>query len=387
VWQGTSDSPLTGAGRHQVRLLAERFAGDPFDLVVGSHLERALTTADALGGAEPDERWRELHLGAWEGMSQAEIAEREPTLADSFRGGADIAFGGGEKVSEMVTRLLEAFEDLVGRLDDGQRAAVVGHGGALLTLIEVLLGSGARSRLVRLTNTGLTTFRVERDGNQMTVFNDTTHLPGDPVRAEEGSTHVVLARHGQTVANIEGRWQGRTGGELTERGALQARALGSRFPAVDALYSSPLGRALDTARMLNDGRAAAVHEEEGLQELSFGSWEMMTTDEIAGLDSPLFADLVSGVDVRRGGDGETFAELRDRVSATVDRLAQRHSGGTIGVVSHGAATRAYATGVLGLDFSERGRLGLLHNTAMARVVFGERGPAIASWNLTPHLKD
>jgi broad specificity phosphatase PhoE len=71
----------------------------------------------------------------------------------------------------------------------------------------------------------------------------------------------------------------------------------------------------------------------------------------------------------------------------VGGLASRHEGKTIGVVSHGAATRAYATGVLGLDFSQRLRLGLLHNTAMARVVYGPRGPAMASWNLTPHLRD
>ena len=387
VWQGSHDSTLTDSGRDQAERLATRFASAPFDLVVTSDLGRARSTSSALGPAEVDGRWRELHVGSWEGLTQQEILGRDPDVMAALDNGEDVAVGGGEKVSEMITRLLEAFRGLADRLDDGQRALVVSHGGALFTLVGVLLGVDNRARMLRLTNTSVTTVRLDNGRKEVAVYNDTTHLSGDPVRADEGSTHVVLVRHGETVAGTEGRWQGQTGGKLTREGVEQARRLAARFPGVDALYSSPLEPALETARLVADGHHITPREEADLQELAFGSWEMMTTEEIAAADPSGLAELAAGTDAARGGTGETFGALRDRVGRAIEGLAGRHEGEMIGVVSHGAATRAYATGILGLDFARRGRLAVLDNTAMARVVYGPRGPAMASWNLTPHLRN
>ncbi len=385
VWQGTLDSPLTDAGRDQVARLSDRFAASQFDLVVTSNLGRARETSGALGPAEIDDRWRELHVGSWEGLSMHEIIERDPDVMAALKDGEDVAFGGGEKVSEAVTRVLAAFHGVVGRLDDGQRALIVSHGGILLTLIGVLLGVETRGRMLRLTNTSVTTIRLDDGHHEVSVFNDTTHLPGVPVRAEEGATHVMLARHGESVANTQGRWQGQSGGKLTPQGAEQARLLAAEFPAIAALYSSPLARALETARLVGDSRGMVPRKEADLQELAFGGWEMMTTAEIEASDPSGLADLVAGTDVARGGTGETLGALRDRVARVIGEIVERHAGETIGVVSHGAATRAYATGILELDFPGRRLLGLLENTAMARVVYGSTGPAIASWNLTSHL--
>ena len=385
VWQGSSDSPLSMAGRDQVTRLGQRFEANRFDLVLTSDLGRALQTATVIGGAEVDERWRELHLGSWEGLTQSEIADRDPDVAAALGSGADIAFGGGERVSDMVERLIDAFYELADRLADGERALVIGHGGALLTLISVLLGVDTRHRILRLTNTSVTTIRVQDGRPQLATFNDMTHLAGDPVRADEGSTHVILARHGETVANLEARWQGQTGGSLTERGRDQARRLANVFPSVDALYSSSLTRAVDTARFVADGHRIELRELPDLQEISFGRWERMTRAEVESADPSAWAELVSGIDVARGGTGETFGQVQQRMHDAIGAMADHHSGKKIGVISHGGATRAFAARVLGLDFAGRQALGLLDNTAMARVVYSSRGPALASWNLTPHL--
>ena len=135
-----------------------------------------------------------------------------------------------------------------------------------------------------------------------------------------------------------------------------------------------------------DEHRIEVRELSALQEFSFGRWEMMNREEMAASDPSLWAELMSGIDVARGGTGETFAQLQKRVGAAIGDLAGRHAGKKIGVISHGGATRAFATQVLGLDFAGRRTLGPLENTAMARVVYGSRGPALASWNLTPHLR-
>ncbi len=385
VWQGWSNAGFSPRGREQVKRMAARLDSTPYDIVVSSDLGRAMATAGALGvDVESDARWRELNLGDWEGRTQAEIREQMPELDEAFRNREDIAFGGGERMSELIGRTSEAFHDLVSRLDDGQRALVVTHGGAIFGLTAALLGTNARGKLLRLTNTSLTTWRVNDVGPQLAVFNDATHLPGSPVRAEPGSTHVYLIRHGETEANVAHRWQGQQDGVLTFEGREQAQRLALVMPELDALYSSPLGRARDTAVILGSSNGWFVETVDGLEEIGFGEWENLTREEIGARDAELLTAIDGGQDVRRGRTGETYGEVRDRMTATVGALAARHRGQTIGVVSHGGAMRALGTVILGLDFSTRQRLPVAGNTSLAHLVYGERGPALAAWNLAPH---
>jgi broad specificity phosphatase PhoE len=386
VWQGHTNSGFSAAGREQVKWLAERLAPERFDLVVTSDLGRAAATAGALGvDYETDVRWRELQLGSWEGMTAEEIEEQDGAVAAAVLAGEDIALGGGERISELVGRLSSGLDDLVDRLEDGSSALVVSHGGALLALFSSIFGGRMDDRLVRLTNTAVSRIEIDRHGTTVRVYNDSTHLPGSPLRVPRGSTELIMVRHGQTEANLDGRWQGHQDGRLTPEGREQARLLASVFPQVDAFYSSPLTRARDTAAALADRQFADVQTDPGLCEIGFGSWEGLTVSEIRKIDQAGFDDLVAGIDGPRGGNGETFHQVASRVNDSVERIAADHPGTVTAAVSHGGATRAYATGVLGLDFALRHRLGLLANTAMARVVYGPRGPTLGAWNLTPHL--
>lgn len=388
MWQGWSNSGFSARGREQVKRIASRLNGAKFDVVVSSDLGRAMATAGALGvDVESDARWREMNLGDWEGRTQAEIREAAPDAAAAFEAREDIAFGGGERMSELIGRVTEAFTELTDRLDDGQRALVVSHGGAIYSLTAALLNSPDRSRLLRLTNTSLTTWRVNSNGPQLAVFNDATHLPGSPVRADVGSTHLYLIRHGQTESNVEGRWQGQQDGVLTYEGREQAQRLALAMPELDALYSSPLGRARDTAVILGTANGWVVETVDAVQEIGFGSWENRTRDEIRAVDPDGLASIEAGRDVRRGGTGETYAEVQARMADAAEKLAMRHPDQSVGIVSHGGAIRALGTTVLGLDFATRHRLPVAGNTSMAHIVWSDRGPAVASWNVTPHLDD
>jgi broad specificity phosphatase PhoE len=159
------------------------------------------------------------------------------------------------------------------------------------------------------------------------------------------------------------------------------------MPELDALYSSPLGRARDTAVIVGTANGWLVETVDAVQEIGFGAWENLTRDEIRAIDPAGLDAIDTGRDVRRGGTGETYEEVQLRMANAVERLAQRHPDQSIGIVSHGGAMRAFGTTVLGLDFASRHRLPVAGNTSIAHFVWSHRGPALASWNLTPHLDD
>ena len=387
-WQGHTNSSLTELGEQQAARLGKRLAAAHFDLVVASDLDRTMQTAAALGRAtEPDPRWREPHFGDWEDHTTAEIMSKCPEqLAALFRG-EDITPPGGEPLVEVVGRTREALEEIVARVGQGS-VAIVSHGMSLLLLVATLLGTKRPTPLRLLANSATATAVIDDAGFTIVAYNDDTHL-GHTALPHFGSspedTELLLIRHGRTHSNDEQRWQGHADGVLNEAGAEQARLLADYLPPIDALYSSPLTRAADTAAAIADRQGITVELNSKLKEIGFGAWEGMTRSEIAAAYPAEYEEFIAGDDVRRGGNGETFLEVRERMVSTIDEIAARHAGEEIGVVSHGGATRAYATGILGIPFENRNRLRGMDNTHYARMAFTGRGPSLVSWNLGPHL--
>jgi broad specificity phosphatase PhoE len=223
----------------------------------------------------------------------------------------------------------------------------------------------------------------------MSRYNDDTHL-GRSVALhfdhDPTDTEILLARHGQTLSNTEGRWQGHQDGQLSDVGRRQAKLLGGAFPEVDAIYASPLSRAADTAGEIAGSQELDIVYDDRLKEICFGEWEGMTSAEIAVAYPDESVDFFNGKDMPRGRTGETFIQVRKRIRESLEDITSRHPGETVGVVSHGGITRAWVTEVLGMPYESRDRVSILGNTAFARLAFGRRGPSIVSWNLSPHLE-
>ena len=95
-------------------------------------------------------------------------------------------------------------------------------------------------------------------------------------------TTILLARHGETDWNLERRVQGHTDRPLNESGRAQALALADRLSteSLDAVYSSDLARARETAAVIAARHGLDVIETSDLREKDFGSWEGMTDTEI-----------------------------------------------------------------------------------------------------------
>lgn len=385
-WQGATDTAFSQRGRDQLSRLAARLRSDIPAVVIASDLARAASSAAALGLAfEPDARWREPNVGEWEGLTFEEIRARDADRLAALMNGEDVAIGGGERLSDVAARLSAAFADVVARVGEDGSAVVVSHGLALLTLVSSIVGTRRPAPLQLMGNTGVTSFSVNSVGPQLVGYNDTSHLDDHPtVRA--GETTVLLVRHGETIANVERRWQGHTDWPLTRDGEDQAAGVGAVLPPLDAVYSSPLIRARQTALAIADHHRLPLHEDDRLKEIGFGEWENLTRAEVESADPVRLARLAAGEDVVRGTTGETFLGVRGRMTEAIESIAARHEGGTVAVVSHGGASRAYLTGLLGVNFAARNRVGSLDNTAFGRIVYGRRGPILASWNARPHLE-
>jgi alpha-ribazole phosphatase len=155
-------------------------------------------------------------------------------------------------------------------------------------------------------------------------------------------TRVILIRHADPAEDARGRCYGRTDIDLSPRGERRARHLANmlrRMP-VDAVYTSPSRRAVDTARLLAAAHDLTPIELDDLRELDFGVCEGRTYDEIAAEEPELFRTwMLTPTKVRFPG-GESYAQLRRRALAVSDELRRCHPAGTFAVVSHGGVIRA-----------------------------------------------
>ena len=140
-------------------------------------------------------------------------------------------------------------------------------------------------------------------------------------------TTLLLARHGETDWNRELRIQGSSDIELNELGRKQARALAEELAGVelDAIYSSDLSRARDTAEEVAAAKGLPIRLDARLRERHFGSWEGLTREDVT--------ERYPG----ERHDGESDEDVRARVLAAIDAITTAHPGEQVLVVSHGGA--------------------------------------------------
>lgn len=145
-------------------------------------------------------------------------------------------------------------------------------------------------------------------------------------------TRILLVRHGETDWNSERRWQGQTDRPLNERGREQALRLADELASepIDAVYSSDLIRAHETARIIAERLGLGVTAVPGLRERRFGSWEGMRDEEVAH----------HFPGVQSAPDAEEREEMASRVLESIGAIAQTHPGQTVLVVAHGGPIRA-----------------------------------------------
>src|SRR5690606_18225814 len=162
---------------------------------------------------------------------------------------------------------------------------------------------------------------------------------------------IYLLRHGETQYNADGnRYCGRTDIELTTKGIQQANLVADQLAGIsfDGIYSSPLKRAYETARIASGNQP--VNKEDRLIEVDFGEWEGKTREVFIAENEALWAAWCENPRITRaGGTGETAQEVILRVDDFFTEIREKHPSGTILVVAHKGINRFFLAHQLGMD--------------------------------------
>jgi broad specificity phosphatase PhoE len=198
-------------------------------------------------------------------------------------------------------------------------------------------------------------------------------------------TKILLIRHGQTDWNLSKRWQGHTDTPLNAAGRAEAKSLASRLASwpIQAIYSSDLSRAFETAETV--GR---IHELEpvpnpSLRERNGGLFEGLTSEEMMSR----YGDLWQKVRLEGAAppDGESDIQVAERIIQAFEHYRDQHQDQMIAIVSHGGTLKSLMSFILGFPLGHQASIGLLGNTALSIIRIDDYGQRLALFNDSSHL--
>ena len=165
------------------------------------------------------------------------------------------------------------------------------------------------------------------------------------------ATRVFLVRHGDTVLSAEDRFAGETDVELSEKGREEARLLAQRLKAekISAIFASPLGRTVDTARIIAEPHDLEVQTCDGFREISHGHWEGMKRHEVENKFPQEMAEWEKDPYTFAPAGGESGLAVTARALPALIDLVRKHPGENILIVSHKATIRLLLSSLLGFD--------------------------------------
>jgi len=199
-------------------------------------------------------------------------------------------------------------------------------------------------------------------------------------------TELIVARHGETAWNRAERFRGRSDVDLDETGLQQAELLADYLSGrkIDAVYSSPLQRAVKTARAIASRQNLQVIVSEGLNDFKFGEWEGVPVADVARKYPAAFEQWQTRPDLAKIPGGESLGDVRRRAVALVNEATARDSG-TVVFVTHRVVGKLLTLALLGLDDSHFWAI-KYDTAAMTTFTLERTGWCLVEHNNTCYLK-
>jgi broad specificity phosphatase PhoE len=198
------------------------------------------------------------------------------------------------------------------------------------------------------------------------------------------AVQIYICRHAEPDPHVGGRFCGALDVGLSRAGIEQAHALAASLAGtgVTHVYASPLRRARETAIAVADACAAPLDEVPSLVEIDFGDLDGLTWREAERRFPDVYLLWASSPARVRFPGGESYAQLRRRVSAAVARILERHDGATVAVVSHAGPIRAIVADVLQLPEDALFRISVDYGRS-SLVEWWDGGPIVRWLNASP----
>ncbi len=199
---------------------------------------------------------------------------------------------------------------------------------------------------------------------------------------------ILLIRHGEVPGIDPPRFRGRQDLQLTGRGRAQARAIGDWVRGhfeLDAVYSSPLSRCIDTAQAIAAPLGLAVETCAEISDTDYGRWTGLSHPQAAARDPEIYRAWKHDPGIHPPPDGETLRQVEVRAAGALNGIRRRHPAGAVAMVTHDAVIRALVLHLLQAPLTHYGVL-RQDPCAVNRIEWREDGsPVVALLNSTAHL--
>lgn len=165
---------------------------------------------------------------------------------------------------------------------------------------------------------------------------------GSGQRGKDDPLRVILARHGETALNVEGRFRGRAEAPLTPRGQEQATRLGAALAGFrpELLLASPRGRAIDSARAIGARTSVEPGVEPRLEDIDYGEWTGLTRVEVSKRWPTEYEQYLRDPERAAFPGGETLFGLETRIAELLSELSKRLELRVVVLVTHDVVIRA-----------------------------------------------
>ena len=201
-----------------------------------------------------------------------------------------------------------------------------------------------------------------------------------------GETVLWLIRHPEPDESVRGICYGSLDVPLSRKGIDQAECIASWLSKhnLDAIYTSPSQRCVETTRRIALGRSCSVEPVDALRELNFGDFEGRSYDEIAECYPELYREWMEHPTEVHFPNGESFQTIADRVAETTSELLARHPNHHIAFITHGGAIRIILADLLDIAAGHIFRIAQSYG-AVNRVRYNGNNATVELMNLCPEF--
>lgn len=199
---------------------------------------------------------------------------------------------------------------------------------------------------------------------------------------------MTLIRHGESLFNSQKKIQGNLDSSLTRKGISQSELLSqhvkNKNEIFDAIFSSPLKRAFETAHIISKHLELPLRVIANLKEINLGEWEGKFIEEVRGKEPEAFENFISNPLEYFIPSGENPLYFQKRVVSSINKILNTYDNKNILIVSHAGTINVFLCHVLNLDLNHMWKMHI-ENTSITEVVFNNCSPRVVLFNDICHL--